>query len=104
MSIDSISPASSFTYGMSSINDDNTSLRENDDNFRNLVSSLSQVIDKSTSYTNSIDSYRNPATADYSPAGLLNLQNLTADYNNLVMGVSTVARKLVTTIETLEKS
>ena len=77
----------------------------NPQNFDALVSSaFQQFSDTDTHYRQAINALSLNPMLTSDPGALIQLQNCLSEYNNYTSLVSTVARKGVSTIETLEKS
>lgn len=84
---------------------DHDSLSVHDGKFNNLVSSAFNKISETTSqYKDMINSLSQAEGFSSDPKSLLMLQSYIGEYSNYVSLVSTLARKGVATIETLEKS
>lgn len=76
-----------------------------DGHFNNLVSSAFKEISKTTTqYKDMINALSHSEQFSSDPRSLLMLQSYIGEYSNYVSLVSTLARKGVATIETLEKS
>jgi len=76
-----------------------------DMNFNDLVSNAyQQVSEHESQLKERIDLISSSPQLTSNPESLLKLQNYIGDLTNYISLVSTVARKTVTTIETLEKS
>lgn len=100
-SISALSPISSY----STRPDDSTSVSVHDQYFNNLVSStFTKISETDTEFKNVINTLSSEAHFNSDPQKLLMLQNYIGEYTNYVSLVSTLARKGVSTIETLEKS
>lgn len=84
---------------------DNSSVSVHDNNFNNLVSSaFNKISETNTQYKNIINSLTHSENFSSDPQTLLRLQSYIGEYSNYVSLISTLARKGVATIETLEKS
>ena len=84
---------------------DNSSVTVHDNNFNNLVSSaFNEISETNAQYKDMINSLSHSENFSSDPQTLLMLQSYLGDYSNYVSLVSTLARKGVATIETLEKS
>lgn len=76
-----------------------------DHNFTNLVSKeFNKVSESNEQYKDVINNLSQSPRFTSDPEKLLMLQNYIGEYTNYVSLVSTLARKAVSTIETLEKS
>lgn len=76
-----------------------------DSQFNNIVSSaFSKISETSTQYKEVINALSNEPYFSSDSKTLLQLQNYIGEYTNYISLVSTLARKGVTTIETLGKS
>ncbi|AXF77649.1 type III secretion system inner rod subunit SctI [Erwinia tracheiphila] len=76
-----------------------------DQNFNNLVSStFRQISETNTQYKDVINKLSQSPGFTSNPEKLLALQNYVGEYSNHISLVSALARKTVSTIETLEKS
>lgn len=85
--------------------EDNTSTTVHDQNFNNLVSStFNKISETDTQFKNVINTLSQSPHFTSDPQKLLMLQSYIGEYSNYVSLVSTLARKGVSTIETLEKS
>ncbi len=85
--------------------EDNISVAVHDQNFNNLVSStFNKISETDEHFKNVINSLSHAASFNSDPQSLLTLQNYIGEYSNYVSLVSTLARKGVSTIETLEKA
>lgn len=85
--------------------DDNLSVTVYDQNFNNLVSStFNKISETDAQYQNVINTLSQSQQFTSDPQKLLMLQSYIGEYSNYVSLVSTLARKGVSTIETLEKS
>ena len=84
---------------------DNSSVTVHDNNFNNLVSSaFNEISETNAQYKDMINSLSHSENFSSDPQTLLMLQSYLGDYSNYVSLVSTLARKGLATIETLEKS
>jgi len=102
--IDSLSSLTKLTPYTSSV-DDNLSISAHDNQFNNLVSSsFNQISETSTQFKDVINALSQSDQFSSDPHSLLLLQSYIGEYSNYISLVSTLARKGVTTIETLEKS
>lgn len=100
-SVSALSPIS--PYGTSP--DESVSVSVYDQNFNNLVSStFNKVSETDDEFKNVINTLSSSAHFNSDPQKLVMLQNYIGEYTNYVSLVSTLARKAVSTIETLEKS
>ena len=105
---------SQFTEALSSLTrlsansettDENVSVTVHDQNFNNLVSStFNKISDSDSQFKSVINTLSQSPHYTSNPQKLLMLQNYIGEYSNYVSLVSTLARKGVSTIETLEKS
>ncbi|RJL48611.1 type III secretion system inner rod subunit SctI [Pectobacterium carotovorum] len=85
--------------------EDNSSIRVHDQNFNNLVSStFNKISETDVQFKNAINALSQSPEYTSDPQKLLVLQSYIGEYSNYVSLVSTLARKGVSTIETLEKS
>lgn len=85
--------------------EDNLSISVHDQNFNNLVSSaFNKVSDTEVEYKDVINALSQSPELTSDPQKLLMLQNYIGEYTNYTSLVSTLVRKGVSTIETLEKS
>lgn len=85
--------------------EDNVSVSVHDQNFNNLVSSaFNKISETDAQFKNVINTLSQSPHFTSDPQKLQMLQNYLGDYSNYVSLVSTLARKTVSTIETLEKS
>jgi len=88
-----------------SIDTDISSVSVHDGNFNNLVSSaFNKISETNTQYKDVINSLSHSENFSSDPKTLLRLQSYIGEYSNYVSLVSTLARKGVATVETLEKS
>ncbi|WP_224558175.1 type III secretion system inner rod subunit SctI [Pectobacterium versatile] len=88
-----------------SIPEDNLSVRVHDQNFNNMVSStFNKISETDMQFKNVINILSQSPEYTSDPQKLLMLQSYIGEYSNYVSLVSTLARKGVSTIETLEKS
>lgn len=88
-----------------SVAEESTSLAVHDSNFNNLVSSMfNKVSEVNTQYKELINTLSSSGRFTSDPQALWMLQIHIGEYSNYVSLVSTLARKGVATIETLEKS
>lgn len=84
---------------------DNLSISVHDQNFNNLVSStFTKVSETDAQFKNVINTLSQSPHFTSDPEKLQMLQNYIGEYSNYVSLVSTIARKAVSTIETLQKS
>lgn len=84
---------------------DSVSTTVHDHNFNNLVSStFTKISETDSEFKNVINILSSSAHFNSDPQKLLMLQNYIGEYTNYVSMVSALARKGVSTIETLEKS
>lgn len=103
-SIEALSSLTKLTP-YTSIEADSSSISIHDGNFNNLVSSAFNKISKTnTQYKDVINSLTDAVNFSSDPKSLVMLQSYIGEYSNYVSLVSTLARKGVATIETLEKS
>lgn len=85
--------------------EDNLSISVHDRNFNNFVSStFTKVNETDVQFKNMINSLSQSPHYTSNPEKLQMLQNYIGEYSNYISLVSTLARKAVSTIETLEKS
>src|SRR5471030_1318025 len=85
--------------------EDNVSVTVHDQNFNNMVSStFNKISETDAQFKNVINTLSQSPHFTSDPQKLLMLQNYIGEYSNYVSLVSTLARKGVSTIETLEKS
>lgn len=85
--------------------EDSSSVSVHDRNFNNFVSNaFNKVSDTDLQLKSMINALSNSPENTSDPEKLQLLQNYLGDYTNYVSLVSTVARKTVNTIETLEKA
>jgi len=85
--------------------DDSLSVSVHDTNFNNLVSStFTKVSETDAQFKHVINTLSQSPHYTSDPEKLQMLQNYIGEYSNYVSLVSTLARKAVSTIETLEKS
>lgn len=85
--------------------EDNLSVSVHDNNFNNLVSStFIKVSETDAKFKNVINTLSQSPHYTSNPEKLQLLQNYLGEYSNYVSLVTTLARKVVSTIETLEKS
>lgn len=85
--------------------EDNLSVSVHDQNFNNLVSSsFKKISETDMQYKDVINTLSQSPQFTSDPQALLMLQSYIGEYSNYVSLVSTIARKGVSTIETLEKS
>lgn len=85
--------------------EDNVSISVQDQNFDNLVSSAFNKISKTDiQYKDAINALSQSPEFTSDPQKLLMLQSYIGEYSNYVSLISTLARKGVSAIETLEKS
>jgi len=85
--------------------EDNLSVAVHDQNFNNLVTnSFKKISETDMQYKDVINSLSQSPQFTSDPQALLMLQSYIGEYSNYVSLVSTIARKGVSTIETLEKS
>lgn len=85
--------------------EENFSVSVQDQNFNNLVSStFNKVSQTDLEFKNVINTLSQSPEFTSDPQKLLMLQNYIGEYSNYVSLVSTLARKGVSTIETLVKS
>lgn len=85
--------------------EENISVTVHDQNFNNLVSStFNKISDTDVQFKNVINTLSQSPHFTSDPQKLQMLQNYLGEYTNYVSLVSTLARKAVSTIETLEKS
>lgn len=103
-SIEALSSLTKLT-SYSSVDTDTNYVAVHDSNFNNLVSSaFNQISDTHTQYKDMINFLSHSDNFTSNPQALLVLQSYIGEYSNYVSLVSTLARKGVATIETLEKS
>jgi len=103
-SIEALSSLTKLTP-YTSIDADNSAISVHDGNFNNLVSSaFTKISETNTQYKDIINSLSHSENFSSDPKTLLMLQSYIGEYSNYVSLVSTLARKGVATIETLEKS
>lgn len=85
--------------------DGNVSVTAHAQNFNLLVSrTFNKVNETETQFKNVIDTLSQSPYFTSDPEKLQMLQNYIGEYSNYISLVSTLARKAVSTIETLEKS
>jgi len=85
--------------------EDNLSVNIHDRNFNNLVSgTFTKVSETDAQFKNVINTLSQSPHYTSSPEKLQMLQNYLGEYSNYVSLISALARKAVSTIETLEKS
>lgn len=85
--------------------EDNLSISIHDRNFNDLVSNtFTKVTETDMQFKNVINTLSQSPHYTSNPEKLQMLQNYIGEYSNYVSLVSTLARKAVSTIETLEKS
>lgn len=85
--------------------EESVSVSVHDQNFNNLVSStFTKISETDEEFKNVINTLSSSAHFNSDPQKLVMLQNYIGEYTNYVSLVSTLARKAVSTIETLEKS
>lgn len=85
--------------------EDNTSVTVHDQYFNNLVAStFNKISDTDMQFKNVINTLSQSPQFTSDPQKLLMLQSYIGEYSNYVSLVSTLARKGVSTIETLGKS
>ncbi|RQM38942.1 type III secretion system inner rod subunit SctI [Erwinia psidii] len=100
-SLSSPTQITSFEYTA----DDNLSSGFHDQNFNNLVSStFNEVSETNAQFKDVINTLSQSPRFTSDPETLLVLQNYVGEYTNHISLVSALARKTVSTIETLEKS
>lgn len=81
------------------------SMRVHDQAFSMLVSNtFRQMSETDEQFKQAINTLSNSPLFSSSPVALLQLQNYLGEYSNYVSLISTLARKGVSTIETLEKA
>jgi len=103
-SIQALSSLTQLTPYSSSV-DNSTSTAVHDGNFNNLVSSaFNKISETSMQYKDVINALSHSEQFSSDPKSLLMLQSYIGEYSNYVSLVSTLVRKGVATIETLEKS
>lgn len=101
----SIDALSSLTKLTPTTPPDADSISVHEADFNSLVSNaFTKISETSTQYKDVINSLSNSASATSDPKSLLMLQGYLGEYSNYISLVSTLARKGVATIETLEKS
>lgn len=101
---DAISSLTRLSYDNSN-HEDNLSVSVHNQSFNNLVSSsFMQVNETDAQFKNVINTLSQSPHFTSDPDKLQMLQNYLGEYSNYVSLVSTLARKAVSTIETLEKS
>lgn len=89
----------------SNIPENNASVSVHDRHFNNIVSStFTKVSETEAQFKNVINTLSQSPHYTSNPEKLQMLQNYIGEYSNYVSLVSTLARKAVSTIETLEKS
>ncbi|HFT1247468.1 TPA: type III secretion system inner rod subunit SctI [Escherichia coli] len=89
----------------SATSENNLSIVVHDQNFNNLVSSaFNKISETDVQFKNVINELSQSPRFTSAPQKLLMLQSYLGEYSNYVSLVSTLARKGVSTIETLEKS
>ncbi|XTZ39291.1 type III secretion system inner rod subunit SctI [Salmonella enterica] len=87
------------------IAEDQLSVTVHDQNFNNLVSSaFNKISETHVQYKDMINALSQSPRFTSDPKALAILQSYIGEYTNYVSLVSTLARKGVSTIETLEKS
>lgn len=102
--IDALSSLTKLTP-YTSVESYSNSVSVHDGNFDNFVSSaFNKISDTTTQYKDAINTMTNAANFSSDPQALVMLQSYLGEYNNYVSLVSTLARKGVAMIETLEKS
>jgi len=102
--IDSLSSLTKLTSYTAPV-DDNISITAHDSQFNTLVSSsFNKISETSSQFKDVINALSQSEQFSSDPRSLLLLQSYIGEYSNYVSLVSTLARKGVTTIETLEKS
>ncbi|KML20831.1 type III secretion system protein [Leclercia adecarboxylata] len=85
--------------------EDNTSTKVHDQNFNHLISStFNKISETDTQFKNVINTLSQSPHFTSDPQKLLMLQSYIGEYSNYVSLVSTLSRKGVSIIETLEKS
>lgn len=85
--------------------EDSLSVSVHDQNFNNLVSNtFSKVSETDMQFKNVINTLSQSPHYTSNPEQLQLLQNYLGEYSNYVSLVGSLARKVVNTIETLEKS
>jgi len=100
---DAFPPVTELTPFSSDINSSFVSVF--DGNFDDMVlNTFKKVSQTDTQFKNAIDSMSHAANFDSNPQRLIELQQYIGEYTNYVSLVSALARKGVSTIETLEKS
>ncbi|GKW40827.1 type III secretion system inner rod subunit SctI [Pectobacterium parvum] len=88
-----------------SIQEDHSSIRVHDQNFNNLVSStFNKISETDMQFKDVINILSQSPEYTSDPQKLLTLQSYIGEYSNYVSLVSTLVRKGVSTIETLEKA
>lgn len=103
-SIEALSSLTKLT-SYTPLDSDNSSVSVHDNNFNNLVSSaFNKISETNTQYKDIINSLTHSENFSSDPQTLLRLQSYIGEYSNYVSLISTLAKKGVTTIETLEKS
>ncbi|WP_299999381.1 type III secretion system inner rod subunit SctI [uncultured Cedecea sp.] len=103
-SIEALSSLTKLT-SYSSLDTDHHSVSVHDNNFNNLVSStFNKLSETNTQYKEMINSLSHSENFSSDPQTLLRLQSYIGEYSNYISLISTLARKGVATIETLEKS
>jgi len=103
-SIEALSSLTKLT-NYTPLDTESSSIAVHDSHFSNLVSSaFSKISETNTQYKEMINSLSHSENFSSDPQTLLRLQSYIGEYSNYVSLVSTLARKGVATIETLEKS
>ena len=85
--------------------DNDVSIAVHDGSINNLVSTaFNKISETNTQYKDIINALSHSAQFSSDPKALVMLQSYIGEYSNYVSLVSTLARKGIATIETLEKS
>lgn len=85
--------------------EDPTSTRVHDQTFSTFVSNtFNQMSETDEQFKQAINAISNSPQFTSNPEGLLQLQSYLGEYSNYVSLISTLVRKGVSTIETLEKA
>jgi type III secretion system protein len=85
--------------------EDSSSVSVHDQNFNNIVTNaFTKFSETDSEYKSKINILSMSAKYTDDPEALVHLQNYLGEYSNYISLVSTLARKTVSTIETLEKA